>query len=115
MPSKKMFRKLAWFDKKNNKLISGKAKPLENVKGTKLFCHVPWQRLYIDNRGFVRPECQCPVDCSIGNIKEQSIAEMWNGEKMIEYRKRILSNGIKGFCNLDCLYRKIPESNLKYI
>jgi MoaA/NifB/PqqE/SkfB family radical SAM enzyme len=85
------------------------------VREPELFCHAPWQRLYIDNSGFVRPDCLCPVSRAIGNVKENSIMELWNGEKLQEYRKTIVQGACKGFCNNDCVFGRVPKKNLKFI
>lgn len=115
IPSKKMFDKLEGYIKiENENVLNDKQHNLKNKIG-RLFCHVPWQRLYIDIGGGVRPECQCPIKYSVGNVKNNSIEEIWNGDKIAEYRKRIIENNIDDFCNIDCLYKRIPELNLKYI
>ncbi|MFC2048955.1 radical SAM protein, partial [Elusimicrobiota bacterium] len=81
----------------------------------KLFCHAPWQRLYIDMEGKVRPDCLCPVEKDIGNVKEMSLEELWNSPKIIEYRNKVLSDEYQDFCNPDCVYGRVPEKNLKFI
>ncbi|MCX5778779.1 MAG: radical SAM protein [Elusimicrobia bacterium] len=90
----------------------------DGLKGTqksKLFCHAPWQRLYIDNGGFVRPDCLCRLESSIGNLKTESLADMWNGEKMIACRDGMLHGTHTMTCNNDCVFGRVPEKNLKYI
>lgn len=81
----------------------------------KLFCHAPWQRLYIDCGGNVRPDCLCLVDHFIGNLKKSPLAELWNGEEIVKYREKIIAGDIKPLCNPDCVYGRVPEKNLKYI
>jgi MoaA/NifB/PqqE/SkfB family radical SAM enzyme len=84
-------------------------------KNEKLFCHVPWQRLYIDCGGAVRPDCLCPTEKYLGNISEDALEEMWNGEKMKEYRRRIVNNDFKNFCNPDCIFGRVAQKNLKFV
>jgi len=84
-------------------------------KNDKLFCHVPWQRLYIDCEGSTRPDCLCPTEKHIGNILENTLEEMWNGEKIKEYRKRIINNEYQNFCNPDCVFGRVLEKNLKFV
>jgi MoaA/NifB/PqqE/SkfB family radical SAM enzyme len=89
----------------------GQKKQINN----KLLCHAPWQRLYIDCGGEVRPDCLCPVKHYVGNISKNSLEEMWNGEKLKEYRKRLINNNYRDFCNPDCVFGRVPEMNLKFI
>lgn len=90
----------------------------EEPKGDKtntLPCHVPWQRMYIDCGGSVRPDCLCPTDKSVGSIIDNTLEEMWNNDKMKEYRQRIIDNNYKDFCNPDCVFGRVAEKNLKSV
>jgi MoaA/NifB/PqqE/SkfB family radical SAM enzyme/Flp pilus assembly protein TadD len=82
---------------------------------TELFCHSPWQRLYIDCGGEVRPDCLCLTHNIVGNISENTLEEIWNGNRMKEYREKIISKSYQDFCNPDCVLGRIPKRNLKYI
>ncbi len=84
-------------------------------KNNKLFCHIPWQRLYIDCGGNVRPDCLCRFDNYVGNILENSLEELWNCEKMQEYRRKIVNCAYQDFCSPDCVYARVPEKNLKFV
>jgi radical SAM protein with 4Fe4S-binding SPASM domain len=47
-------------------------------------CHIPWQQMVIDSTGYVAPCCYWSAvdnkNDAIGNINEQSLDEIWNGE-----------------------------------
>jgi len=47
-----------------------------------LFCRLPFTEVCIDEAGDVWPNC-CPdwVEFPLGNLLEQSWAEVWNGER----------------------------------
>lgn len=55
---------------------------------TTQYCKFLWQRLYVAIGGDVRPCCThgAPV---VGNLKEQSLPEIWNGEALRQMRQRI--------------------------
>lgn len=91
------------------RVVNGQRNPDKN----KLFCHIPWLSLFIDLEGRIKPGCFCGH--YIGNIKYDNIDKIWNGKRMLSYRKKLLSGNIKDFCNPDCLKRVIPEINLKYV
>ena len=55
-------------------------------------CYEPWRRLSIQNSGKVFPCCSTyGNEVIIGDICDNSIYEIWNGEKMKELRKSINS------------------------
>ncbi|HLD28712.1 MAG TPA: SPASM domain-containing protein, partial [bacterium] len=87
--------------------------PGECVK--KLLCHAPWQRLYIDCGGEVRPDCLCVHEQIAGKVPENSLREIWNGKRLKEYRQRIVRENCRDFCKLDCLIGRVPEKNLKFV
>lgn len=57
-----------------------------------LFCNLPWKSLWIcaDRNGDVVPDCWCKVP--VGNIFHGSLLEIWNNEKMRDYRQKIVAN-----------------------
>ena len=51
------------------------------------FCQQPWQRVQIRSNGEVCPCCAFfSTELSLGNIKDKSIYELWNGEQMRNLR-----------------------------
>jgi len=66
-------------------------------RGRYLPCTFPWQALIIFWDGSVLP---CTQDFQgevvLGNVGQSSLASLWNGEKMVELRRKILSGDITG-------------------
>jgi MoaA/NifB/PqqE/SkfB family radical SAM enzyme/Tfp pilus assembly protein PilF len=112
LPSKKFFGDITGQNRPEPAPAPGKPAA---AREDRLFCHAPWQRLYIDCGGRVRPDCLCPFERDIGNLKESSLMELWNGEKMQEFRKKIIAGNLEGFCNNDCVHCRVPKKNLKFI
>lgn len=82
----------------------------ENIcieKQDKMLCFLPWQQLNIDPDGEVRPGCLCSTN--IGTVMDSSILDIWNGNKIQEYRSKILS-GNPDICSLDCIKGNVPEN-----
>ncbi len=53
------------------------------------WCYSPWQTIPVDVLGNATI-CDCQPTKLIGNIFDQPFSEIWNGEKMSEYRRRML-------------------------
>lgn len=80
-------------------------------------CYAPWQQLFIEWGGWVYPHCLCIGDGDnevrkAGNVKVSSLADIWNGEKMREYRQRIVEMKCPGLCNQACL-QGIISANMR--
>lgn len=84
-------------------IVGGEAagKEPSTAAGREMFCYWPWKFLYIDIGGGVRPHCFCRQE--VGNIAENSIEEIWNGEKMQRYREKMLKNDYGDLCSRVCL------------
>ena len=58
-------------------------------------CNLPWERMYVWYDGKVNP---CDADykskLSYGNIKDQSIKEVWNSKEFIDFKEKHL-NGLR--------------------
>lgn len=63
-------------------------------------CKLPWTELYINESGDVTVCCTSKT--VLGNINEQSIAEVWNSTEMIALRKRILKGNYVKDCKINC-------------
>lgn len=53
-------------------------------------CILPWQHMFIDGSGEVRPSCDC--EKTAGSVSVSSLQEIWNGEGMQRYRRALLEN-----------------------
>lgn len=60
-------------------------------------CFAPWERAHIDVHGDVRPCCMGQAGV-MGNLKKQSFAEIWNGEKFQELRRTIHTKNPPDYC-----------------
>lgn len=74
----------------------------------RLICHAPWQRLVLDSEGQVRPFVFC-MNKWVGNSDKNSLEEIWNGEAMQEYRRRIISYDYQGLCQPECISGQVAD------
>ncbi len=72
------------------------------------FCASPWKNLILRNRGGILPNWHCG-ERYIGNIHENSILEIWNGEPMQRVRKAIIERRFGGVCRSYCLSGALTE------
>lgn len=85
-----------------------------NKKFDGLFCYAPWQQMFVEWGGAVYPHCMCICDGTneirkAGNVVKKSLMEIWNGDKMKEYRRRLVDRTFPDLCNPDCLDGLIAE------
>lgn len=80
----------------------------------RLLCHLPWIQLYIDFDGSIRPDCVCRPEKSIGHADRDSLVQVWNNEKMQQYRKIITENCCAEICNPECIKGQVSERYLKF-
>ena len=93
----------------DNLEILAKAK---EIFGRNFTCLVPFEHLFFSCDGSVFPCCPALVDkYTFGHIfKDNSLEEIWNGEKAQEFRRSVLDGNFK-YCKLDsCL----DLANVKY-
>ncbi len=71
------------------------------------FCPEPFERVELHNTGEIFACCPNWNDrYYLGNIKDNSVEEVWNSERAIDLRRRILNNDYS-LCNKDrCVYLK---------
>ena len=74
-------------------------------------CAEPWSRAYMTPTGDFMP---CPMfpDYNMGNIREVSFEEIWNGKRARNLRKR-LSKGLPPICRKCCVVHSGTESRGK--
>ena len=53
------------------------------------WCYSPWQTIAVDVIGNIAV-CDCQPENLVGNILKQPFSEIWNGEMMIDHRRRML-------------------------
>ena len=67
----------------------------------KFVCKHPWAHLEVNNPNGNVTMC-CNNNTVLGNVNEQSIGEIWNGEKFQKMRKRMVEEGAHAFCPHTC-------------
>ncbi|MBN1823115.1 MAG: radical SAM protein [Endomicrobiales bacterium] len=74
-------------------------------------CYYPWASLFIKCNGIVVPTGDCIIP--IGDMLEDSFEEIWNGEAMMAYRKKLSSYDLSNWCAKHC--RQKAEVNKKIL
>ncbi|MCB4790267.1 MAG: radical SAM protein [Elusimicrobia bacterium] len=77
-------------------------------------CLAPWIRLRIDFNGIVYPYANFLCRNAIGDLNSQALEDIWNGKKMIQYRKMLISGAAEKICSLKKVYKRIPFELLYY-
>lgn len=89
--------------------MENKSRPLNNnLKASSTFCAAPWGHLHFVNDGNVYPCCLFVNDKqeSLGNINQQTVDEIYNGEPIKAMRKNMLQNKpLPKGCH-DCIERE---------
>ena len=66
-------------------------------------CIYPWARTVISPYGEVFPCVNLSmVGCVLGNIKEESLKKIWNGEEYVWFRKKLKGKGLFSLCSKCC-------------
>lgn len=63
------------------------------------FCILPWTHLMIQPNGNIQPCCMTPHDMPIGNTKDDTLEEVWNGFVMKNIRKKMFKGERPMLCN----------------
>jgi hypothetical protein len=77
-----------------------------------MVCYAPWQRLTIDSGGPARPFAFC-LNKFVGDTDRMSLADIWNGDGMREYRRRMARGDIAGFCQPECISGQVRDKICK--
>lgn len=68
----------------------------------KLPCHYPWTSMYVSPTGDVK-HCCGTYHKSLGNLSNNTIDEIWNGEKFKDIRRKIAKGDFEGaYCSPKC-------------
>jgi len=62
------------------------------------FCVFPWVHQFVDANGAVKPCCVYDFYHDLGNIKNNSLEEIWNNEKTKSLRRKFLNGEIHDAC-----------------
>lgn len=87
---------------------------IENICNiSNLFCVWPWEQFQIDSDGDIFFNCFCDRTKKIfGNIKEQTILGLWNSEKVVKFRRKIIDNNCKNICNKMCIVNNVHRKDI---
>lgn len=72
-----------------------------NKDGKRICCN-PWTHFEINNANGDVTMC-CDYGSVLGNVNEQSIADIWNGKKYQQVRREMYEAGAEKMCNPNCL------------
>jgi radical SAM protein with 4Fe4S-binding SPASM domain len=82
-------------------------------------CLSPWSSIDITAAGDVAP-CHIFYDLIFGNLNENNIFEIWNGDKFQKFRNYFSQNNLLPICSGCCIlylsgkrFRKLTKSNIK--
>ena len=77
-----------------------KIKDLKSVESSKAFCMKPFVHLFVSHYGSVVPCCLTPwdKDQALGDINSESVQAIWNGERMREFRAKMLRDQADSRC-----------------
>lgn len=64
-------------------------------------CTFPWTTLFIYANAQVYPKCGC--DLSVGNLENDDLFDIWNGDTMQLYRNLSYNNRLDEICSKRCL------------
>lgn len=71
----------------------------------KIICNYPWTHFEANNPNGDVTIC-CDNNCVLGNVNEQSIMDIWNGEKYQKIRSNMLNEGAYKVCSPNCAVLK---------
>lgn len=69
------------------------------MNNKKNFCISPWIHLHTWPNDQVYPCCMTPMENPVGNLKENSLEEIWNSSKMKDLRVTFLKDNRPSSCN----------------
>ncbi|NQU08103.1 MAG: SPASM domain-containing protein [Candidatus Abyssubacteria bacterium] len=81
------------------------------------FCLAPFRTIYIKSDGAVKPCCFHEDDHFLGNANEASLLEIWNGEKFVKFREKMINGQVPKacfHCVENCLRPMQDDSELIY-
>lgn len=80
------------------KRLSNKEKK-ELLSESKSFCILPWLHIEVQQDGRVLPCCRTQHYTPLGNVKEQSVSEIWNSDAQKDLRLKLLQSQKSKYCS----------------
>jgi|TARA_Y100000294_G_C8522497_1_gene323491 radical SAM protein with 4Fe4S-binding SPASM domain len=103
----------AYIKSQDNRWYFEKNKSMQNLSHyAKQYCEYPWSSLTVMADGNIVPCTQIPNnEIVLGNVKIQTLEEIWNGEKYKEFRKMHITGNFpeKHKCKNNCDQVKLYE------
>lgn len=62
------------------------------------FCMMPWVHLHVDTRG--QAQACCVANVRYGNVNEQPISEIWQGQPIREFRQKLIEDEKDARCQV---------------
>lgn len=82
-------------------------------KVSKTFCILPWIHLHTWPNGNVFPCCIADSDYPLGNLKDHSLEEIWNLDKMKTIRKEMLEGKEPSVCHRCFMHEKMGTGSFR--
>lgn len=79
------------------------------------FCSMATNYVKIEPNGEVYPCCRGPRELLMGNVNEQSMTEIWNGEKYREFRRRMNARDYPEVCSTCDVLVANPHFDKKWV
>jgi radical SAM protein with 4Fe4S-binding SPASM domain len=81
------------------------------IKETKNYCPLPWVHFHMSHNAETYPCCVAVINerNSFGNLNENSFDEVWHGDKLNRFRKRMLEDKPDPACYVCHLQEKLGE------
>ncbi len=76
----------------------GKRSLDQSATQSKVFCMMPWVSLHVAMNGNAYPCCFAPGDMTIGSVREQTVDEIWNSERLRALRVAMLEGRESAIC-----------------
>lgn len=106
--------------------VDGKMQSLKNVDldslsetqkhrlfSNKVFCLIPWVGINIHVDSKVYPCCETLENHNVGNIKTESISEIWNSNKMKSLRRNMLNENPTEGCQGCYLKESLKQNSMR--
>jgi len=95
-----------WLLALHNKVESVRERYTEAERKCPKVCRIPFERIFVDIEGTCQVCCQSWYP--VGNLRKQSLAEIWNGERLNSFRER-MKKGNYNDCGITCIHNPSPS------
>jgi len=79
------------------------------------FCSMATNYIKIEPNGEVYPCCRGPRELLMGNVNEQSVTEIWNGDRYREFRRRMNAHDYPDVCSTCDVLIANPKFDKKWL